>query len=286
MTTPHYENFPVASLLLPKRYREAVRTLYAFARSADDLADTPWASPPEKIQALEAYQRDLERIKWGRAPEYPLMRSLQSIIQIHHLPIEPCFDLLSAFLQDVHHLHFANETEREDYCRRSAHPVGRLLLALWEVPGTAPLLDASDAICGALQRINFLQDVAIDAALGRIYLPLSVLERHGVTPTSVLALCSKPPPAPTACLRALILEEAAACRALMHAGQPLLRTLQGRLKLELAFIMAGGLRILDKMEACQGDVVFHRPKLSPWDLPSLIIAVANLLYFSAGEGRS
>lgn len=181
MPVEHYENFPVASFLLPKRLVPAVEAIYAFARSADDLADEGDASPAERLAALEAYEAALDSIGRGEAQADPMFERLRGVIAQYRLPLQPFRDLLSAFKQDVGTKLYGSYEQLIDYCRRSANPVGRLMLLLYGAADERNLRD-SDAICTALQLINFLQDVAIDRRKERIYLPLEDLERFGVLP--------------------------------------------------------------------------------------------------------
>ena len=161
MSVGHYENFPVASILVPARLRPAVVAIYRFARAADDLADEGDALAPERVAALDAFDRELDRIERGETPSDPPFPALASAIREHGLPLPPFHDLVSAFRQDVSVTRYANFGEVLDYCRRSANPVGRLLLTLYRAQ-TPATLEASDAICTGLQLTNFWQDIAID----------------------------------------------------------------------------------------------------------------------------
>lgn len=263
----HYENFPVASLLLPRPLRDAVATVYAFARSADDFADEGTADAASRLAALADYDRQLHRIAAGAAPEQPLFARLDALVRRGALPLQPLHDLLSAFSQDVTTHRYADFTSLLDYCRRSANPVGRLMLALYAVPFGAEealRLRQSDQICTALQLINFWQDVAIDLDKDRIYLPLEDLQRHGV---SLAALQSRQPGAAWQSLLAFEVERA---RAMMQAGAPLALALPGRIGFELRLVVQGGLRILDKIEAVDYDVFRRRPVLRAADWPVLL----------------
>ncbi|HSY27649.1 MAG TPA: squalene synthase HpnC, partial [Burkholderiaceae bacterium] len=170
MSIDHYENFPVASILLPARLRPAVEAIYRFARNADDLADEGDASDEQRLAALSAYERALQRIEDGQTAESPLFDTLGKVIKDYALPLQPFRDLLSAFKQDVVTKRYASFTELLDYCRRSANPVGTLMLHLYGAATPDNLRD-SDAICSALQLINFWQDAAVDWQKARIYLP-------------------------------------------------------------------------------------------------------------------
>src|SRR5512139_1857095 len=179
MPVGHYENFPVASWLLPAPLRRPVSVIYRFARSADDFADEGEAPGPDRLARLDAYRSELRRIEAGESPATALFRDLREIIAAHDLPLEPFYDLLDAFSQDVTKSRYADFAEVMDYCRRSANPVGRLLLHLFG--RTTPTdLEQSDLVCSALQLVNFWQDVPIDYAKGRIYLPQDEMRAHGV----------------------------------------------------------------------------------------------------------
>jgi squalene synthase HpnC len=258
MAVDHYENFPVASILLPRRLRPAVEAIYAFARSADDLADEGDACPEERLAALRAYETALDGIAAGTPPDHPMFERLALVVAQYELDLQPLRDLLSAFRQDVVTTRYPDYITLRDYCRRSADPVGRLMLALYGV-GDALSLRQSDAICSALQLINFWQDVAIDIGKGRIYLPLEDLQRFGVTEADIRAGRDSPP------WRALMRFEVARARALILEGAPLATRLPGRIGWELRMIVQGGLRILEAIERVDYDVFRRRPKLRRLD---------------------
>ncbi|MDR3352456.1 MAG: squalene synthase HpnC [Zoogloeaceae bacterium] len=254
MSVDHYENFPVASLLLPPALRAPVAAIYHFARAADDIADEGDASPQERLDGLEAFVVGLDEIEVGKTPEHPVLHALSSVIVQHGLPIQLFRDLLDAFTQDVRQQRYANYPELLLYCRHSANPVGRLVLLLAGVP-TPQELKQSDAICTALQLINFWQDVAIDWQKGRLYLPETDLRTFGVTEAEIAAGTL------TAAWKDLMAFEIARSRALMESGAPLVRALTGRLGWEIRLTVQGGLRILEKIEAVEYDVFHRRPTL-------------------------
>ena len=262
MPVDHYENFPVASRVLPRHLREPVAAIYAFARSADDIADEGTASDDERLRRLDAYGRELGRIAAGERSDDPLFQRLAATIAAHQLPLAPFSDLLDAFRQDVKKKRYADYAELRDYCRRSANPIGRLLLSLFRAD-TAENIARSDAICSALQLVNHWQDVGLDLQRGRIYLPQEDMVRFGVAEQSL---------GDTADRRfcALLAFEVERARALMREGAPLGRSLRGRLGLELRLIMAGGLRILERIEAANYDVCRRRPVLTAVDWPLLL----------------
>ena len=258
MSVNHYENFPVASILMPRRLRRPVAAIYHFARAGDDIADEGDLSDGERLRQLDALRDELARIAAEDAPETPLMKNLAIEIKQFSLPMQPLYDLLEAFSQDVVKKRHADYAELMDYCRRSANPVGRLLLHLYE-EATAINLAYSDAICTSLQLINFWQDVARDWAMGRVYLPLDELAQFGVTESQIAQqTCNEN-------WRNLMKFQVDRARALMLQGAPLGSILTGRIGLEMRMIIAGGLRILDKIEAADYDVFRRRPVLGPFD---------------------
>ena len=258
MAVEHYENFPVASVLLPRRLRPAVIAIYAFARSADDIADEGEAPPHERLAALNIYEDGLDRIENDIAAHTPMFAALEAVVLRHRLPLQPMRDLLDAFRQDVITTRYADFASLLDYCRRSANPVGCLMLHLYEA-ADAERMKKSDAICSALQLINFLQDVAVDWKKDRIYLPQEDLTRFGVSPAQIAA--SKV----DANWRDLMAFEVNRARALMLSGAPLALRLPGRIGWELRLVIQGGLRILEKIEAVDFDVFTQRPKLTRRD---------------------
>ena len=250
----HYENFPVASWVLPARYREPVRLIYAFARQADDFADEGDAADAQRLASLGRFGLELDRIEAGQPSSDPLFAQLAPVIRTHALPVSLFRDLLSAFAQDVSKKRYADFSEVMDYCRRSADPVGRLLLHLYGETRPSSLA-CSDAICTSLQLINFLQDVEIDYAKGRIYLPLDEMARHGVSEQQIAARDAG------GAWSRFMLEQIERARRMLQAGAPLGRVLRGRLGLELRMIVQGGDRILTKLQAVRGDVFTRRPQL-------------------------
>lgn len=262
----HYENFPVASWLCPSALRPAVKAIYWFARTADDIADEGGANRDERLAALAAYRADLLAVAAGRAPSTRwsiVFASLAPAIATHDLPIGLLLDLLSAFEQDVTRQRYDDRAELLDYCRRSANPVGRLLLHLYGV-ADAGSLRRSDEICTALQLANFWQDLGVDAANGRLYVPAADMQRHGVVPGALLALQD------SAEVRALVADEVAWARGLMDRGAPLATTLPGRAGWELRLVVQGGLRVLERIEQIGFATLTARPALGRRDAPALL----------------
>lgn len=261
----HYENFPVASLLCPPHLRPVIAAIYAFARTADDIADEGEATPAQRLADLAAFDADLHAVAQGRAPSprwADVFTPLQAVLVSHRLPVPLLADLLSAFAQDVEKTRdaegYADRTELLDYCRRSANPVGRLLLHLYGVDGDQALAQ-SDDICTALQLANFWQDLSVDIPRGRHYLPREDCATHGACQAELLELRSNPQNA------RLILDLAAWARASMLRGAPLVHRLPGRAGWELRLVVQGGLCILDKVLALKGASLHTRPRLNPWD---------------------
>ena len=264
MGVNHYENFPVASLLLPSRFRYPVARIYRFARDADDFADEG-ADPPEKrIAALDGYRAELDRIERGERPRIALFEDIAHIAREHELPLALFRDLLDAFTQDVTKGRYADFTEVRDYCRRSANPIGRLLLHLFRRTGDNELR-WSDSICSALQLVNFWQDVAIDYAKNRIYLPQDEMTTYGVTERHI---------AEQRCdgsWVALMRFQIERAREMLRSGAPLGRALPGRTGLEIRATVQGGLRVLEKIESARYDVFRHRPIVRPHDWPIILL---------------
>lgn len=258
MSVEHYENFPVASILMPRRLRRPVAAIYHFARAADDIADEGDLPDAERLRQLDAFRAELDRIAAGVTPTTPLFQNLAIEISLHALPMTPHYDLLDAFSQDVVKKRYRDYEELLDYCRRSANPVGRLLLHLYD-EATPVNLAYSDAICTSLQLINFWQDVAKDWNIGRVYLPQDEMARFGVSEDQIAAqTCDDR-------WRQLMNFQMDRARSLMLQGAPLGSILTGRIGLEMRMIIQGGLRILDKIDAVDYDVFRRRPVLKPFD---------------------
>lgn len=262
VSVDHYENFPVASWLCPPALRPAIAAIYWFARTADDLADEGEATPQTRLADLAAYRDDLRAIAEGRAASgrwTAVFGPLADAMRRHSLPESLLADLLSAFAQDVVRDRYADRADLLDYCRRSANPVGRLLLHLYGLDAPAALR-RSDAICTALQLANFWQDLGSDLRdRRRLYLPLADCARHGVAPEALLAGRDSPE------LRGLVADEVRWARTLMHEGAPLVHELPGRAGWELRLVVQGGLCILEKIESRGFDVLARRPRLRAHD---------------------
>jgi phytoene synthase len=280
MWTPqsHYENFPVASLLLPPELRPHVAAVYAFARAADDFADEGDRPPEERYALLDGWGRRLHHAAGGsRTRERPvepgepddtieLFIALGATIRDKGLPVQLFDDLLSAFRQDVGTHRYASWDALLDYCRRSANPVGRLVLRIAGYDD--PELDLwSDAICTGLQLVNFWQDLIIDFARGRIYVPLEVMASFGAAEQDLGTGVTDP-------WRRVLGDMARRTRGLFGQGRPLCSALRGRLRYEIRATWLGGIRILDRLEASGFDVFARRPVVGIADVPWLVTRMA------------
>lgn len=252
----HYENFPVASFLLPRGLRPHVSAIYTFARTADDFADEE--APPEgRLAALVDWERRLDRCLSGEA-DHPVFLAVGDTVRRFRIPDHLLRDLLSAFRQDCVTRRYVRWDELMDYSRRSANPVGRIVLRLFGFAD--PSRDrCSDAICTALQLTNFWQDVRVDLAKDRIYVPAAEMARYGVTEEDLRQGRLHEG------LRLLLADLCRRTRLLFEEGRPLPGMVSGRLAKEVRWIWLGGRRILDRIESVEYDVFRHRPTLSAWD---------------------
>jgi len=256
LTRDHYENFPVASMLVPRPLRPAVRAIYAFARAADDFADEP-EHEGVRLPRLDAWERMLRRAFDGEA-EHPIFVALGAAARRHALPLQPFLDLLAAFRLDVTKTRYEDFAALRDYCRLSAEPVGRLMLQVFEKrdPALQPL---SDALCTGLQLANHWQDAGEDRARGRIYIPQESLRRHGVGEDALAKGDAD------AALRSLMRECVAHARAFFETARPLPRRAGGRLGWELRLTWLGGMRILERIEAAGYDVLSRPVRIGAAD---------------------
>jgi squalene synthase HpnC len=265
----HYENFPVASLLLPRTLRPHIAAIYAFARRADDFADEPGPEPGERLRLLDAWGARLDQSaplpdgNRASAEDDFIFFALQHTIRTLALPRSLFHDLLSAFRQDVMTTRYATWADLLDYCRRSANPVGRLVL---RVAGyhDERLDRHSDAVCTALQLTNFWQDLAVDWQRGRLYVPLEVRDAALARDADLDAgRVSRE-------WQAALRDVAGRTRALFLAGRPVCDAVRGRLRWELRLTWLGGMRVLERTEGVGFDVFSHRPDLSAMDAPGLL----------------
>ena len=265
MGVDHYENFPVASWLCPPELRAPIVAIYRFARAADDIADEGDAAPDERLADLAAFRADLHAVAAARAPSsrWPgVFNPLAAALARYRLPVPLLEDLLDAFAQDAVQTRYADRAELLDYCRRSANPIGRLLLHLYGITDSLALA-RSDAICSALQLANFWQDLGVDAARGRLYVPAIDARRHGVDPGELLARRDSDR------VHALVTELVGWTRGLMESGAPLARTIGGRAGWELRLVVQGGLRVLEQIDRLGGATLATRPTIGWTDAPVL-----------------
>lgn len=263
----HYENFPVASVLVPARLRPAVVAIYRFARFADDVADEGDAPAAQRVAALHALGDEL---RGERAPS-PIVAQLRPHIDAHRLPLEPFHALLSAFAQDAAAtaggLRHADSASVMDYCSRSANPVGELVLRLFDAWNLRTRTQ-SDAICSALQRLNFVQDFAIDWKRGRLYLPLDALRGASLSEDDVARAVASGRAGRR--LAALLGSETRSAADLLVSGRSLANDVPWRLGLELRAIVAGGMRIAERLRKSGYDPIAWRPSLDWRDAPALV----------------
>ena len=263
----HYENFPVASALLPARMRPHTAAIYAFARIADDMADEGARPAADRLADLDDWERRLDEairdVPLPREAHGDVFLALRHTIRACRLPTQLFRDLLSAFRQDVTTTRYATWDDVLDYCRRSANPIGRLVLRVagYDAPALAA---ASDAVCTALQLANFWQDVEIDWRKGRLYVPASIWQPAGARESDLDARMFTP------AWRAALADAAVKTRALFAAGRPVCDGVRGRLRYELRATWLGGTTILDKLEAADYDVFAHRPRLTRADAPRIL----------------
>lgn len=260
----HYENFPVASFLMPRRLRRHIAAVYAFARHADDIADEGEASPEQRRSALEEWRQQLVLCETGEGsgPLHPVFIALGDTMRRFRIPGQLFHDLLDAFVQDTHKLEYKDFGEILDYCRRSANPVGRIILALFDCLDERTA-EASDALCTGLQLVNFWQDVSVDRVKPRLYIPLEDLARFRLGPEDILY------GEDSNATRTVIAFEVQRTRELFILALPLFSLVPIRLRLELNAIWRGGMRVLELIEKQRYTVIQSRPALSATDMLSV-----------------
>lgn len=258
----HYENFHVVSFLLPKRLHQDFFNVYSFCRWADDLGDEI-GDPAESLRLLEWWRAELHRMYAGDA-SHPVFLALRDTAQRHDLPLQPFDDLITAFVQDQTVTRYRNWDELFGYCRNSANPVGRLVLYLCGYRD-AERQRLSDATCTALQLANFWQDVTVDLQKDRVYIPLDILERHRYTVAELYARRYTPE------FRRVMIEVVAKARELFETGLPLCAMLDRRLAVDIALFSRGGMKILDKIEQLDYNVLAQRPVVTKSERVRLLI---------------
>jgi len=268
LASQHYENFPVASFALPKDLRYPIALIYHFARCADDFADEDNHTQAERLALLQGYVDELNIIKANGSSQDAFFIEFAQMLRDRKLPLEPFYDLLDAFKQDVMKARYVNFDEVLDYCKRSANPIGALLLHLFNKASPKNLV-YSDNICSALQLINFYQDVAIDFDdtdhPRRIYCCQDEVQQFGITETQMAAQQSN------VNWERFMRFNVERAETMLQNGKPLGRILPGRMGLEMRLIIAGGETIIRKLKVVNGDVFHKRPTIKAWDWPEILI---------------
>lgn len=274
----HYENFPTASKLLRADLRPAVAAIYAFARHADDLADEGDAAPETRIKQIDAWETLLERCETDANIDHPVFMALGDAIRRHNLPVEELYNLLIAFRMDVTIHAYSSFDELLFYCKHSANPVGRLMLALHGVhDGEA--VRCSDSICTALQLINFWQDLSIDLPRGRCYLPQTWLQESALS--SQMMLDSQ---VSDEMLQPVLNHALLTTSELLESGVPLLLKLPFRLRLQIAATIHGGRRMLHKIEQSEQPLQ-QRPSLAGGEWKVMLLPVLKDTLFPSTAQR-
>ncbi len=257
----HYENFPVASFLIPRRLRKHVAIVYKFARIADDIADEGNDSPEERLKKLSEFEYDF-RSALKSGSKNPFWAALINTIDEFNLSPGYFLDLISAFKQDVVKSRYADFGELLDYCKRSANPVGRLILELWKINDEKAKY-FSDKVCTALQLTNFYQDVSVDLKKNRIYIPLNEIEKFGVKENDFYKseINDK--------FKKLMIYQIERTEKLFNEGEQLLDYLYGLLKYEIAWTILGGKKILYKIKKNDYNVLKKRPALHKFEFIGL-----------------
>lgn len=263
LTEGHYENFPVASFIIPKNYRKEIAVIYWFARSADDIADEGNIDPENRLAMLNKFELDFKDALNGSGENSNLKFLAETIIK-HNLDPKNFTDLISAFKQDVTKKSYSTFSEILDYCSRSANPVGRILLALFKITDKQAKI-YSDKVCTALQLTNFYQDTNIDFEKGRNYYPQDEISMFKIT-QNVFELKENNPN-----IKALVKHNVERTQLLFDEGKKLLNYLNGRFKIEIKWTIAGGEKILEKIRKNDYDVFSARPKLSKLDFVFLLV---------------
>jgi squalene synthase HpnC len=264
LATRHYENFHVVSFLLPRELHQDFYNVYAFCRWADDLGDEI-GDARKSLQWLSWWRQELVGMYAGRA-SHPVFIALAQTVERRRLPSEPFSDLITAFEQDQRVTRYRNWEELLQYCRYSANPVGRLLLYLcgYRDPMRQEL---SDATCTALQLANHWQDVAVDLEKDRVYIPLDIMARHGYSLDELYARRFTPQ------FAALMRDIVNRARDLFLRGLPLAGTVRGRLAIDLELFSRGGMRVLEKIEQQNYDVLSRRPAISKIERVRILLSV-------------
>ncbi|HUQ91124.1 MAG TPA: squalene synthase HpnC [Bryobacteraceae bacterium] len=262
LATRHYENFHVVSFLLPKRLHQDFFNVYAFCRWADDLGDE-MGNPEESLQLLSWWSEELDAM-FGGNTRHPVFVALWDTVQKHDLPKTPFADLIHAFVQDQTVTRYRTWEDLFEYCRYSANPVGRLVLYLCGYRDEQRQ-QLSDATCTALQLANFWQDVTVDLEKDRVYIPLEVIQRHGYTVAELYAHRYSPE------FRKVMVEVVEKARELFRTGLPLPDMVDRRLAIDLDLFSRGGLKVLEKIEELDYNVLAQRPVISKAERAGLLL---------------
>ncbi len=267
ITYRHYENFPVASWLLPRELRPHIAAVYAFARSADDFADES-RYQGRSLELLERWRASLRACANGGGPEHPVFTALADTVRRRELPVRLLDDLLTAFTMDVTKRRYTDWEDLLNYCKHSAHPVGRLVLLLSGIRDEE-LHRLSDDICTALQLVNHWQDLRIDLTRDMLYIPKTLMDQHGVSEQELKEIAADRIGVPGS-FQVLMKELVGRARALFDSGEPLVKHLKGGLRLEIKLTLLGGRTLLDRIESVDYDVFRRRPLISTVDKMCLL----------------
>lgn len=260
----HYENFPVASLLVPREKRPHVYAIYSFARIADDFADEPGLTPAERIDSIAGWEEQLVDAYRGHA-HHPVFVALRETVDRFEIPVELFQSLLTAFRSDVTTHRYETFGDILEYCDNSANPVGRLMLLLFNYRSESTM-ELSDSICTALQLTNFWQDVAVDLMKDRVYIPLEDIREFGYSEEELLGLhCSQ-------AFKDVMCYQVERTEQMFRDGKPLLSEVGSDLRMELKLTWKGGMRILKKIEQQDYNVLAARPSLSLLDKTSILFS--------------
>ena len=268
LATRHYENFPVASLLIPKSKRKFIAAVYSFARIADDIADEGDSAPEQRIEKLIEYKNLL--INKSFKEIYPHFPAVIHTIETNSLTIKNFTDLIDAFIQDNQKSIYQNWDEVLDYCSKSANPVGRILLEIFGVRNEQAFY-YSDKICSALQLTNFYQDLRIDLQRNRFYLPQDLLAKYYLTNDDLLLILKNNQIDER--LRKALIEAINFTEEMFIEGRNLLQYLSGLFKLEIDLTIRGGMRVLSKIKKVNFDPINYRPKLNKFDWLKIVLKV-------------
>jgi len=263
MAQSHYENFTVASWLLPRELRQPFADIYAYCRTSDDLADEI-DSPDESLRLLDWWQQQLQACYQGEA-RHPVFIALRETIRQYDIPIEPFADLLIAFRQDQRQPRYQTFDDLKVYCQKSANPVGRLVLHLGRCHNSQ-MVPLSDSICTGLQLVNFWQDVARDYQLGRVYIPRETLDRFGVVETQLAARMATPE------FKLALTHEVDRAEEYLNAGWPLVDLVSAELRIDIELFLRGGLAVVRAIRRNEMDVLACRPEVGKWQKARLLAA--------------